>query len=859
MNSYEAVGVSDNAVPPTPETFRPPAAPAVAGPRVLVVDDDPLTRSFTTQHLQHLGYVVLAMGNGRDALAEAQRQRPDGIVSEVEVADLDGFALCRALRADPALADVVVVLIHSSLTDGLDDQAALCNANAFVNRAEGPERLALILRDCWNREIVPPATAAVDRDALALDLRRQLDQQIRLNETLRQHNRLYCAASTVMRLTAEQLRRGSDTRPPVGDLLTLCVATLGLPRGALYLLDSQGRLALEAKVGHDSSGPDEAPETFFGSPDSFTRLLDQPDREQIHFLNEGDAAQAALLARSGCRSAMLVPVLAKSRVLGVMFLGSNSPDVAQADCAALVGSIASQIGLGIDIVQACARLAASERRHRAMMDQTTEGIFVLDGAGVIQEVNRPAELLCHRARDELVGTRFDVYVAAEDAAMVRSVVQGDPPPHAVILFDQHLEFMPRESNCVDIAVSHVQMDDRGVVLVGVRDMTQRNVYLAQKTDSVARLVGGLAHEFNNKLTIVNGNASMVLETPHLPAHVYDEVRDILWAGEESAQLTKQLLAYGRKQRMMPLPLNLGRTVAEQTPTLRLLAGPGVRVETESPPSAVCVLADRKQIEQILVNLAKNAREAMPTGGLLHIAVAAETLYQPMSCGGVVVPAGAYARIIVTDSGTGMNAATLALAFEPFFTTKSFGGGRGLGLCEVQGIVRQTLGHILLRSEPGHGSRCTIYLPLLAAAEAPAAARPPPLAALPGPLTILLVEDEPGVRRLIASMLRQQGYQVLEAYDGVDAVRACAAHPEPIHLLLTDVMMPRMGGRDLAEQLMLSRPDLPVMFMSGFSESALDRSGAGFQDAVMVSKPFRPMELSRQVREMLYRPVEGAAA
>jgi signal transduction histidine kinase len=382
---------------------------------------------------------------------------------------------------------------------------------------------------------------------------------------------------------------------------------------------------------------------------------------------------------------------------------------------------------------------------------------------------------------------------------------------------------------------------------------------AQKMEAIGRLAGGVAHDFNNLLTVINGYSELVLEA----VDRYDElvrplVAEIHQAGARAAALTGQLLAFSRQQIVQPRPVDLNGLVSDLQRMLSRVIGEDIELTTTLRPGLDRVSADPAQLEQVILNLAVNARDAMPQGGRLTVRTEnvhlkdgfAEDFSGDLS---EVLP-GPYVRLSVSDTGRGMTAETLTHLFEPFFTTKESGQGTGLGLATVYGIVKQFGGHVRVQSELERGSTFEIHLPALprqsASHDSPADRQPPPR----GSETILLVEDEDGVRAVATRMLRQLGYNVLAAADGPQALKLVGQQPGPIDLLLTDIVMPGMNGRQVAERIRAARADVKVLYMSGYTDDAILRHGISESEVAFVQKPFSMAMLARRVREILDAPV-----
>jgi len=372
---------------------------------------------------------------------------------------------------------------------------------------------------------------------------------------------------------------------------------------------------------------------------------------------------------------------------------------------------------------------------------------------------------------------------------------------------------------------------------------------SQKMEAVGQLAGGIAHDFNNLLTAILGNAQLLLRDLPAGDAKRGDVEEIRKASERAASLTRQLLAYSRRQMLQPVVLDLNVVVAEMDKMLRRLIGEHIALATVLAPDLGRVRADPNQIEQVIVNLAVNARDAMTEGGKLTIETANIDLDEPFAQTHLGSLPGPYAMLAVTDSGTGMDATVRAHLFEPFFTTKEVGKGTGLGLATVYGIVKQSGGYISVYSEPGHGSSFKIYLPRITAPAGPAGAAQK-TGAERGSETVLVVEDEPAVLTLSRRALEAHGYVVLAASDAAAAMRIVERHGGTIHLLVTDVVMPGLSGRELADRLTSRRPGIRVLYMSGYPGDAVVQHGALPLGSAFLQKPFSADGLARKVRDVL---------
>jgi NO-binding membrane sensor protein with MHYT domain/nitrogen-specific signal transduction histidine kinase/CheY-like chemotaxis protein len=380
---------------------------------------------------------------------------------------------------------------------------------------------------------------------------------------------------------------------------------------------------------------------------------------------------------------------------------------------------------------------------------------------------------------------------------------------------------------------------------------------SQRLEAIGQLAGGVAHDFNNLLTAILGNVSFVLAATPPGDSRYEDVREIERAATRAAELTRQLLAFSRKQILRPTILDLNSVLEHIMRMLNRLVGEHIEVTLRPDPALGLVRADVAQVEQVIVNLVVNARDAMRDGGRLTIETQTVALGPDSAGQHAGMAPGLYVLMAFTDTGVGMDPVTQGRIFEPFFTTKGLGQGTGLGLATVYGIVKQSGGTISVYSEPGRGSSFKVYLPQVAAEAGENEAAAAPLAA-EGSGTVLLVEDEAVVRQLAARALRASGYRLLVATDAVEALRVSGEHEGPIHLLLTDVIMPGTTGPRLAAELVSAHPELRVLYMSGFTENAIAHHGVLDAETQFLQKPFTPAALALKVREVL-GGVSGASA
>jgi len=511
-------------------------------------------------------------------------------------------------------------------------------------------------------------------------------------------------------------------------------------------------------------------------------------------------------------------------------------------------------------------LQERERRLSSIFDAVADILFYVDvdedGSYRFATVN-PAFMAATGLRhDHVIGKPIEAVLPSPEMANERF---GEAiHERRVVRWEEAVEF-PSGRRICELSVAPV-FDATGKCtnLVGaVHDVTEHRhledqLRQAQKMETVGQLAGGVAHDFNNLLTVINGLAELVSAQIARGefAQVDGDLLEIRRAGERAAALTRQLLAFSRKQILQPTVLDLHSVVSDMGKMLQRLLGEDVELSTPSSAAPVTIKADRGQIEQVIVNLAVNARDAMPHGGALSLEIrTVDVNASSADALGVTVAPGSYVALAVRDSGTGMDESTRRKMFEPFFTTKGLGKGTGLGLSTVYGIVKQSGGFIRVDSELGRGSCITVFFPRIAEnatnvanVEAPRDTR--------GSETILVVEDVVGLRRLMTRVLEPWGYRVVTAASGEEALHVLEEYPEPVDLMITDVVMPGMSGRTLGERLAEIRPTTKVMYMSGYTDDVILKQGILAEGAPFVSKPFSATDLRRKVRQILDEPPDS---
>jgi PAS domain S-box-containing protein len=497
----------------------------------------------------------------------------------------------------------------------------------------------------------------------------------------------------------------------------------------------------------------------------------------------------------------------------------------------------------------------SEKRYRELLENANDMIYVHDLEGNFISWNRKAEDLSGYKMSETKALQIMDLVAPEDRALAEEMLAKKLTGRGSAPYTLRLVSKEGKRHEVEVSSRLLYENGRATGVQGIaRDLTERRrleaeLLQAQKMEAVGRLAGGIAHDFNNILMIVRGYAEILLERLHPEDPLHGQAAQILKAGNRAAALTQRLLGFSRKQVFEPKILNVNDVVSEISKMLPTLLGAHVDFSLDLSADAGNVNADPIQMEQVLINLAVNSRDAMPQGGKLIISTAARDLESDTSGEQPAVLPGRYAEICVRDSGCGIDKETLRHIFEPFFTTKDKDKGTGLGLSTVYGIVKRSGGYILVSSEAGIGTTMRIYLPLV---EREVESRAPDAKAngkMRGTGTVLIAEDEQALRELVGARMRAEGYQVLEAENGEEALAIAGRYQGDIQLLLTDVIMPKLRGPELASRLRLRYPGMKVIYMSGYTESALAQDGMLERNTVLLQKPFTVQKILEMIQQM----------
>ncbi|MBI2939527.1 MAG: response regulator [Chloroflexi bacterium] len=958
------------------------------GRRVLAVEDDPIPLKLLRIHLEQMGFQVDTAADGASALEQARRSPPDAIVSDVLMPRLDGFRLCLAVRQDPVLARVPVVLVSAIYFEEGDRRLARdAGASALVARTPDLQKVGEALLASLSGE--PPATARPAElrvEEYADRAIRQLERQASLSAGLARRVAWHEAQLAILAGLADATRGSPTIDGVLDELVSRCVGAAGISLGVAFLREPDGRLVRRAQVGY--------PDSLLGQrEESLADLLQQAIEGGEAIVIPSPAVPvdraAALLRELGGRSLVISPLRSGAERLGALALVFASRDEAE-EWRSFARAAGSQIGQALALARTLFELRDSESRLARIIETVPEGVAIVDREGQITQVNAALERLLGLPHDAIVSRRYDDpswkvstpegQPVPMDRGLFARIVQTGQPLHgvertieradggkitvsvniaplhdsagattgAVVTVDDVTERRRAEQQlrlrlgAMEAAANAIVILDRDCVVqwvnpsftrltgysaeevvgqpiwtgrptgddlsfheqivgtlvsgqiwegesadrrkdgtpytqkttitpvrangrevthfIGItEDVTRQRsleeqVRQSQKMDAIGRLAGGVAHDFNNMLTLVNGYSELLLAElgPSHPLRMW--VEEIARAGERASTLTHQLLAFSRQEVVSPQDLDLDVVIAEVEKMLRRLIGEDVELVTRLRSSPALVRADRGHLEQVVMNLAVNARDAMPRGGTLAIETAHVEIDEAQAQRRVDARPGPHVVLTVSDTGHGMTPEVLAHLFEPFFTTKEKGKGTGLGLSTVYGIVKQSGGHLEVESKPEQGTTFRICLPRLerpvASAVGEQAPRPKRVG---GSETILVVEDEDLVRSLVRQTLEAEGYTVLEAPDGEEALRQSEQYPGRIDLLIADVVMPRMSGREVVERLGPQRPETRVLSMSGYTDDTVVRHGALAADIPFLQKPFSPAALLKKVREVLDSP------
>jgi PAS domain S-box-containing protein len=868
--------------------------------RILIVDDREESRYLLNRVLESGGHKVEEASNGAEALEKARQNPPHLIVSDLLMPVMDGYTLLRHWRTDDRLKQIPFIVYTATYVDPKDEQLALSlGADAFLLKPAEPADLiarvkqVLAIAACGQApspaSSMPtriPVSAPEEEDTRnfrnysevlirkledkmeALDkanrqLERELTERQQADTRIRRLNRVYAVLSGIN----HTIVRESSLEAMLAAACRIAVEMGGFRMAWIGLADlpaKQVRLAAHAEAA-DAPGLREVI-LDNGQPGcgcAFTVQALQTGRHAVcndvaHDPLTVPWREAAL--QRNCQAMAALPLKSGDKVTGVFSLYAGETGIFDEEEMRLLEELVMDISFAIEVVRReedRRRVDEANTRLATAVEQSTEMIIITDVKATILYVNPAFEKVTGYSRQEAIGRnpRF-LQSGKHDTAFYRqlweTLTRGEVWTGHFINKNKSGAIQEEEAS-----ISPIRDPAGGIVnYVAVKhDVTQEmaleaQLRQAQKIEAIGQLASGVAHDFNNILTAIHGNASLLLFPGLLPEERSDCIQQIIQASERAASLTRQLLLFSRKQVIQPANLDLNEVVVGLIKMLNRILGEDIILCSELHPALPCLYADAGMIEQVLLNLAVNSRDAMPAGGRLTITTGAQTLDEEQARQNPEAAAGEHVFLEVADTGSGIPPEVMPRIFEPFFTTKEAGKGTGLGLATVHGIVKQHRGWITVTSETGRGATFRVYLPATRKSQA-VPQKGEAMARLPGGNeTILIVEDEASLRLLMGNVLQRCGYTVLRAESGVAALKIWNECKQPVHLLFTDLVMPDgMSGFDLADRLHAGHPELKVIFTSGYSA----RAGTGVplvEGQNFLQKPYSSQKLALTVRNSL---------
>jgi two-component system cell cycle sensor histidine kinase/response regulator CckA len=764
-------------------------------PVILNVDDQAANRYVISRILRREGFKVIEAATGAETLRKAAEEDPDLILLDVQLPDISGIEVCRRLKESERTRFTPV--LHLSATNVTpDDRAAGLNSGAdgYLTQPVDPSLLAATVR--------------------ALLRTRRAEAEAR-------------QAAAHWSATFDAINHG------------------------VCLLDAAGRVRRANRAMQQLAGV--PPEKIAGLSfeEIYRGIQPPPDGWPLNRARKSGRRETAQIRMGG-------------RWFEVTVDPMKGPQGEFAGAVQTVIDITEKKQSEQERERLLDQLAGERARLEAVLQQMPAGVVIAEAPGGKLVMSNPqAERILRRpitlGNDIERQAEFDLlrpdgteYTPA-GIPLARSLASGE------VVVNEEMEIVRQDGSRTTILVSSAPVRDRnGFIVAAVAtfyDVTERKrleqeLRQSQKMEAVGRLAGGVAHDFNNLLTIIGGYGQMIADSLGPEDPIRKDLEAILEASTRATALTRQLLTFSRRQMVQPKVLDLNRQVSRMNRMLRRMIGEDIELKTSLKAASSRVKADPGQIEQVVLNIAANARDAMPDGGRLTIRTADVEFDREHLTGRRALPPGKYVELSISDTGTGMSPEIQSHLFEPFFTTKAKGKGTGLGLSTVYGIVKQSGGDVTIESEEGKGTTVRIYFPLAGGPERARREREQAEPVCGGTETILVVEDEADVRRLTSEMLKQQGYTVLEAASGPEAIRLWRDNRGKIDLVLSDVIMPHMSGPEMARELWTLKPDLKVIYMSGYTGETIARHGVLNQGTRFLQKPFTLKTLLRKVRAVL---------
>ncbi|HEV2388045.1 MAG TPA: response regulator [Candidatus Acidoferrales bacterium] len=838
---------------------------------ILVVDDRQANRAVIASLLARLGHRMLEAGDGFEGLRLAGSERPDLIIVDILMPTMNGYEFVAHLRREPALERIPVIFYSAAFLE--HEARAMAQSCGVADCLVRPAEPEVILRTVYrvlglDASVSPPPPAGRNDQPVPLLLDALFEKRERFDEV---SLRLAALVQAGLDLAAERdpsalvERFCHDARKIIGARFAL--AGVFQPDRAEPLhfhpsgIDALRAAALEHPAGRWAS----------------SELLRSGRPVRVTGVEAGRLTGDLPPEFGSVRSILSVPLQSSRRVYGWLFLldklGATeftaedervaltlaSMAAATYENSTLLGELRSQTdALKAEVVermQAQAALRASEERYRMLFEHSPLPAWLVDAESLaFLAVNQAAVAHYGYSPEEFLGMTLHQILAPEEIGRLHEataeMIEG--AKHVAAWTHRKKDDSRIQ---VETTAHLIEWNERRAILALIADVTERrrleqHLRQAHRMEAIGRLAGAVAHDFNNLLGVILGNAEMLEKQLAAGAPGNQRTAVIRDAAERGASLTRQLLAFSRQQVLEPKVLDLNAIFLDMEKLLQRLIGENIELVVRTEEGLGWVKADPGQIQQVLMNLAVNARDAMPDGGRLLIATRNVRWDVSYGEGETAIRPGPYVMFEVADTGCGMDGETQAHIFEPFFTAKQEGKGTGLGLATVYGVVKQSGGYIWVHSELGRGTTFKVYLPRVDEPVPRVGARGEPDRLLRGVETVLVVEDDEALRKITCEFLRGSGYSVIEAARPADALRLAESSPKPLDLLLTDVVLPEMNGRELARRLSAVRPLLKVLFVSGYSDETISRHGVLEPGLIFLQKPYTCATLTRKVREVI---------
>ena len=840
---------------------------------ILIVDDDAQSRQLYVSLLTPFGHEVIGAGDGEEGLEQARLRKPDLIISDILMPTMNGYEFVSALRTFPALASIPVIFHSASFLDReTRSLGAACGVSRFIMKPCEPEQALAMVHQALGLDVGTPTRPAQipgkedaipvlidayfekgkELDAVSFRLASLLDLGLQLAHP--------CDVPALLR------KAGNAARKIVG----ANYAAVGI------LKEGAADLESFTLIGMDSATVEKIGKPTFSGPLFRSMMVER--KPQKVFRPHGEPGVLGLPANHPLVQSFLgVPLQVGDHLYGWIYVAQKLSTIEFSDeDERVLKALAAQTGLAYEnslhllaIQEHAAKLEAeveerkrAENRFRMLIETAPMAIVIADEKGRIADVNAQALDMFGYQREELSGQSVETLLPERfRASHVGHRASYAQDPHVRPMGAGLELFALRKDGTefpVDISLGPLETREERSISSIIVDITgrkkmEKQLRLSQRMEAIGELAGGVAHDFNNLLAVILGCADGIVDAlpPNHPASKKAEM--VRQAGSTAADLTRQLLAFSRQQMLQPRLLNLKEVVDRTEVLLRRLIGENIEITISLEPSVGSVKADPGQIEQVLLNLAINARDAMPHGGRLTIDARNVELDDSYKDDHLPVIPGRYVMLAIEDTGCGIDRETQARIFDPFFTTKELGKGTGLGLATVYGIVKQSGGYIWVYSEVNKGTIFRVYLPRVDQSAQPVEQKEPEQVIPWGCETILLAEDAESLREMAREYLESIGYTILEAANGLEALQKAKEFDGTIHLLLTDVVMPEMSGPELASQMVSLRPGIKVIFTSGYTDDAIARQGVLDPSVAFIQKPYRPKALARKIGEVLGAP------